>query len=472
MSPVLIILTGMIVVLIAIMVIRLHPALALLMGALIVGALTSPYLMQQYAASKSFSPQQVKDLLDQSLGQRITRGFGNTCERVGLLILLASFTGKCLLQSGAAERIVRSFTKMFGERKAPVSFMLSSFILAIPTFFEAVFYLMVPLARVMGVRKPKLFPVLIMAIVAAAAMAGALVPPEPGPLFVAGALGINLGLMIIVGSIIGLICSSAGLLYAYWINKRQDIPLRTTTDANVEEMKEWLNKNTSGLPSFFLSTLPIVVPVVLITGRTIIHSSSIAIPGSIGAIINFAGDPTIALFIATCIALFILARQFGYRLKELKKPMDEAVFSAGTIILIVGTGGAFGTMIQQTGIGQWLIELTPGLTLAVLPLAFFITAIFRTAQGSATVAMITAVGIFSAFNTPGSLSFHPVYLAAAIGCGAKIFPWMNDAGFWIVSRMSGFTEKETFRNFSMVLIVMGFTGLLITMLLAKLFPLI
>jgi GntP family gluconate:H+ symporter len=86
--------------------------------------------------------------------------------------------------------------------------------------------------------------------------------------------------------------------------------------------------------------------------------------------------------------------------------------------------------------------------------------------------MITSAGILAAFNTPGSLGFHPVYLAAAIGCGAKVFPWMNDAGFWIVCKMTGFTERETFRNYSMVLIVMGITGLLVTMLLAKLFPLI
>jgi GntP family gluconate:H+ symporter len=94
----------------------------------------------------------------------------------------------------------------------------------------------------------------------------------------------------------------------------------------------------------------------------------------------------------------------------------------------------------------------------------------RTAQGSATVAMITAVGVMAAFNTPGALSFHPVYLAVVIGCGSKIFPWMNDAGFWIVCKMGGFTEKETIKNFSFLLTIMGLTGLFITMLLAKLFP--
>ena len=472
MSPIFILIAGMATVLIGILLLRLHPVLALLGGAVLVGFLTSPYLLRQYAAGKLFSAQQVKALLDQSTGERVARGFGNTCERVGLLILLASFTGKCLLESGAAERIVRSLIKVSGEKKAPLSFTIGSFILAVPTFFEAVFYLMIPLARIMGIRNPKSFPLFIMAIVAGASMAGALVPPTPGPLFAAGALGVNIGLMIVMGSIIGLVCAGAGLFYAYRINSGQNIPMRATPDTDAAAMKEWLNKNTSELPSFFLSILPIAVPVILLTGRTVLNNTKISLPADLRTFFNGVGDPTIALFIATGIALFILVKKLGYRLKELKQSMEEAVYSAGSIVLIVAAGGAFGAMIQQTAIGNTLVALTPGIQLAILPLAFLITAIIRTSQGSATVAMITAAGIIAAFNTPGALSFHPVYLAAVIGCGAKIFPWMNDAGFWIVCKMSGFTERETFRNYSMVLIVMGITGLLFTILLAKLFPLI
>ena len=471
MSSIFILIAGMATVLVGILLLRLHPVLALLAGAILVGFLTSPDLLQQYAAGKSFSAQQVKVLLDQSTGERVARGFGNTCERVGLLILLASLTGKCLLESGAAERIVRSLIKVSGEKKAPLSFTIGSFILAVPTFFEAVFYLMIPLARIMGIRNPKSFPLFVMAIVAGASMAGALVPPTPGPLFAAGALGVNIGLMIAMGSVIGLAAAGAGLFYAYGVNRRQDIPMRATPDTDTAAMKEWLNKNTSELPSFFLSILPIAVPVILLTGRTVVNNSKISLPAGLRIFFGSVGDPTIALFIATAIALFILVKKLGYRLKELKQSMEEAVYSAGSIVLTVAAGGAFGAMIQQTAIGNTLVTLTPGIKLAILPLAFLITAVIRTSQGSATVAMITAAGIIAAFNTPGALSFHPVYLAAVIGCGAKIFPWMNDAGFWIVCKMSGFTERETFRNYSMVLIVMGITGLVFTMLLAKLFPL-
>ena len=472
MSPILLVIIGVAVVLGGILLVKLHPILALLLGALIVGLLTPDSLLESFAASKGLSPQQTQGLLNQSLGKRIALGFGDTCEKVGMLIVLASIIGKCLLDSGAAERIVRSMLSVFGPKKAPLAYMVSSFALGIPIFFDTVFYLMIPLARAMGIRAPKSYALYVMMIIAGATMAHSLVPPTPGPLFAAGALGVNIGTMIIMGTIIGLICSTAGLIYGVWLNKRQDIPLRPTADISIEGLKAWLEKDTSQLPSFFLSNLPIVLPVILISGQTIIEASHAEIPGLVKSFFSLTGDPIIALFIATVVGLYLLARQVSYNLKELKKPIEDAIYSAGTIILITSTGGAFGAILQQTAVGSWLAGMAPDYKLAVLPLAFFITAVIRTAQGSATVAMITAVGMLTVFNTPGALNFHPVYLAIVIGCGSKIFPWMNDSGFWIVCKMSGFTERETIKNFSMLLLVMGLVGLAATMLFAKIFPLI
>lgn len=472
MSPIILLIIGLIVVLGGILVVRLHPILALLLGALIVGYLTPASLLEQYALSKKFTPQQVTALLDQSLGERIAIAFGNTCEKIGLLIVLASIIGKCLLDSGAAERIVRSMLSVFGEKRAPASFMASSFLLGIPIFFDTVFYLMIPLARAMGVRKEKSYALYVMAIVAGGTMAHSLVPPTPGPLFAAGALGVSIGLMIIMGTIVGLVCSAGGLLYGFWLNKHQHVPLRETAETSVEELKAWLGKDTSQLPSFFMSNLPVALPVFLIAGNTITKGMSLEVPESIRNFFLLTGDPVIALFIAAIISLFLLAKQLLFHLRELKKPIEEAIYSAGTIILITATGGAFGEVLQQTSIGNWLVGLSPNLKLAALPLAFLVAAVIRTAQGSATVSIVTAVGMLTVLNTPGMLSFNPVYLAIVIGCGSKIFPWMNDSGFWIICKMSGFTEGETIRNFSMLLAVMGLVGLVTTMILAKVFPML
>ncbi len=472
MTPILLLVIGLIVVLGGILVVKLHPILALLVGALLVGFLTPTHLLQDYALSKNLSPQQVTALLDQSLGERIAIAFGNTCEKIGLLIVLASIIGKCLLDSGAAERIVRSILSVFGDKKAPVSFMASSFLLGIPIFFDTIFYLMIPLARAMGVRNEKSYALYVMAIVAGGTMAHSLVPPTPGPLFAAGAFGVSVGLMIMMGTLVGLVCAGGGLLYGVWLNRRQLIPLRATSETSVEELKGWLEKDTDQLPSFFMSNLPIALPVVLIAGNTITKGLSTPIPDGVRAFMALTGNPVIALFIATIISLFLLSRQFAYRLKELKKPIEEAIYSAGMIILITATGGAFGAMLQQTSIGSWLVGLAPDYKLAALPLAFIVAAVIRTAQGSATVSIITAVGMLTAFTAPGALPFNAVYLAIVIGCGSKLFPWMNDSGFWIICKMSGFTEGETIRNFSFLLSVMGLVGLATTMVLARLFPLL
>ena len=142
------------------------------------------------------------------------------------------------------------------------------------------------------------------------------------------------------------------------------------------------------------------------------------------------------------------------------------------IILITAAGGALGALLQQSGIGDTVKNMAGDYQLAVLPLAFFATAVMRTAQGSATVAMITAIGIMGSLSNSETLGFHPVYLALAIGCGSKVFAWMNDSGFWIVTKMSGMTEKESMRFFSFLLLVMGFAGLASVMILAKVLPLV
>jgi GntP family gluconate:H+ symporter len=469
MSPVLIIIIGMIVVLVGILVIRLHPVLSLLIGALVVGLLTSPSLLLVYAAGKNLSPAQTAALLNQSLGERIAIGFGDTCAKIGLLIVLASITGKCLLDSGAAERIVRTLLKVSGEKKAPAALMISSFTLGIPIFVDTVYLLMIPLVRAMGVRNTRSYALYIMAMIAGGTITHSLVPPTPGPIFAARALNVSLGVMIIIGLIIGIVCSSVGLIYAYWLNKRQNIPFRETPGTSIDKLKEWSAKDNAQLPSFFMSLLPVLVPVILIAGETITASMKHT-DKNIRSFFELAGDPTIAMFIGTAFALQLLLKQYSYRVKALTKPLEEAVYSAGTIILITASGGAFGYILQQTSIGSWLATHTADLKIAILPMAFIVTALIRTAQGSATVAMITAVGMFTAFNTPGALSFHPVYLAIVIGCGSKVFAWMNDSGFWVICKMSGFTEQETIKNNSVMLAIMGVVGLGMTMLMAKLFP--
>src|SRR5690606_27541963 len=135
------------------------------------------------------------------------------------------------------------------------------------------------------------------------------------------------------------------------------------------------------------------------------------------------------------LALLVLIRQKRGN-RDTSSFVQNALMSGGGIILITAAGGAFGGMLQQTGISFRIGEMTRDYQMALIPMAFFISAIVRTAQGSATVALITASGILSGLATGGNLEYHPLYLGLAIGCGSKLVPWMNDAGFWIIVKIS------------------------------------
>lgn len=472
MSSLILLLLGMGIVVGGILLLRLHPVIVLLFAAMVVAGLTSSGSLENYGHDKKLSDKEISSLLEQSSGERVAVAFGSTCGKIGLLIILASIIGKSLLDTGAAERIVRSTVSLMGEKRVPASMTCSSFFLSGPVFFDTVFYLMIPLARAMGVRSQKSYPLYIMAIVAGGTMAHSLVPPTPGPLFVAGELGVSFGMMTIMGVLVGSICATSGMIYGSWLNKRQDIPLRGTSDASLEELQQWSTKETAHLPGITISLIPILLPVFLITGNTFLSSLGTNVPEEITRFFKMLGNPIVALSLSAVISMFLLYRHFKGNVKSFSPSLQEAIYSAGIIILITASGGAFGAMLQQTGIGGWIATLTPELKLGAIPLAFFIAAVVRTAQGSATVAMITAIGIVSAGYPVAELGFHPVYLAIAVGCGSKLFPWMNDSGFWIICKMSGFTEAETIKNFSFLLTIMGLTGLVATMILAWLLPLV
>jgi GntP family gluconate:H+ symporter len=367
-----------------------------------------------------------------------------------------------------------------GVKKAPIGFLISSFFIGIPVFFDAVIFLMIPLAKAMAMRIGKNYLLLILSILAGAVMANSLVPPAPGPLFLVGEMQIPIGMMMVAGSLLGIITAGAGYIYAVWANKKMTIPVRDSLDARLEDIKNNTERDDSLLPALGWSVLPIIVPLLLICMATFMNSflsqeilsSQSSVTTSLLKLVRFFGDKNIALITGGLIALFILAKQKHGSKEGMTASVQAALMSGGGIILITAAGGAFGGMLQQTGISSQIAEMTKDYQMALIPLAFLVAAVVRTAQGSATVALITASGILSGMATTGHLEYHHLYLGLAIGCGAKLVPWMNDAGFWIVCKMSNLTEREALKTFSPMSAVMGITGLLVILLFAKFLPLI
>ncbi|TDB68229.1 GntP family permease [Arundinibacter roseus] len=480
-DPLFILLIGVFLVVGGIIGLKLHPFLALIMGALVVAFLTPADAVEQFGLSKGLSVEAANALSRKSIGERLATEFGNTCARIGILIVMAAIIGKSLLESGAAERIIRSLLRLFGIEQAPAAFLVSSFFLGIPVFFDTVIFLMMPLVKAMTLRLGKNYLLLVMCIMAGAAMANSLVPPAPGPLFLISEMHIPIGLMMIAGAIVGLFTITSGYFFSKWANQKWPIEIRDSLDARLEDIRIVAAREDKELPSLGLSLLPVLIPLSFICADTALSALAKAGIAPLGtsdyaqgflAPVSFFGDKNIALISGAIVALLVLISQKKTNKEAFAAFVQAALLSAGGIILITAAGGAFGGMLQQTGISLRIAGLTAGYQMALIPLAFLISAVIRTAQGSATVALITVSGILSGMADTANLGFHPVYLGLAIGCGSKLVPWMNDSGFWIICKLSNLTEREALKTITPLLAVMGLTGLIVIMIGAKLFPLI
>ena len=368
----------------------MHAFLALALSAFVVGSLTpTAYLERHFTEEKGESQQRAKVLAEESIGKRLAGGFGRTCGKVGILIAMAAIIGTCLMESGAAMRIVRSSLSVFGEKKAPEAMAGSSFLLGIPVFFDTLFYLMVPLAKALALQTKRNYLLYVLAIVAGGAMTHSLVPPTPGPLLVAGELEVDLGRMIVGGLIVGSFGMAGAFAYARWYNGKYPMEVRSMDESDAGVFSKITEIKEAQLPTLLFSLSPLALPVLLIAGNSILSQTSFEAGGAWFAFrnaIGFLGDKNLALTIGAILALWLLLRSPVSRGSQVGVAVRKSLKSAGTIILITGMGGAFGGILQQTSLGLDIRAFATSNDLgsiAILLLAFFATSAIRIAQGSA-----------------------------------------------------------------------------------------
>jgi len=395
---------------------------------------------------------------------------GAACGKIAFPIALAAIIGVCLMESGAADKIVRRCVAVFGEKRTDVALLASGFVLAIPVFFDTVFFLLVPLARALARRTGRNYLLYLMAMCGGGVITHSTVPPTPGPLIVAEMLRLDLGVAILGGIACGLVPAGLALLLAHWLNARTPIPLRESLVA-AAPATDWSARPESDLPAFLPAILPVALPVLLIGGASFL---ALARPAGAAAgwwaVAEFLGNKNVAMLLGTMVAVAVLMRTRGRRLGELADTLASPLETAGVIILITSAGGAYGAMIQNAGLGEAVRNLAEGRHLNLVLLAWLLAMVIRVAQGSATVAMITATGIIQSIAAGGPLGCHPFYLYLAIGYGSFFLSWMNDSGFWVVGRMGGLTERETLRTWSVLLSILSVAGLGQALLLSSFWP--
>jgi GntP family gluconate:H+ symporter len=452
MTPLVILAIALTVVIGGVLLFRLHPFVVLVAAAFLVALL-------------------IPDA-EVSAGELVAEGFGKTAKNIGIVIAMAAILGSCLSAAGAAKQIVSSLQRLLGERHTPLALMASGFVLAIPMFADSAFFLLLPLARAAWERTGRHYLVGVLAIVAGATMSHSLVPPTPGPLFVADELGVDMGTMIGFGSLVGLASAIVGLAYAHWADRRWPLtPQLTATAAVSDSTQDASGRPTSPPPPLWASLLPIAVPVICVSLGSWASTAPEQVPASVLPLIQVIGEKNMAMVIAALLAMLVLAahsRSMGF----VRSTVTSGIQSAGSVLLVIAAGGSLGAALRAAGLSEVLTDLAPTSGLALVPLAWAVTATIRIAQGSATVAMITAAGMLAPVVLEGAAGCHPVYIAIAIGCGSKMGMWMNDSGFWVIGTTAGMTELQTLKTAAVLLSIEGAVGLLVTLALAAVFPMV
>ncbi len=455
-SPLGILAVSVVFIVAAIAILRMHAFFALMIAAILTGLLT--------AAGES-GAQRFTNAITAA-----TTAFGGTAGRIGLPIALAAVIGISLMESGSADKIVRRMIAAFGESRAAYALAFSAFLLAAPVFIDTVFMLLLPIARAMGVRTGKNYLLYVLAVCAGGVITSGVVPPAPGPLVVAETLKLNLGLTIIAGALFGILPVLGGLACARWFNARMPIQPRATPGASLESLAAVAARPESELPGFWLAIAPVLLPFALISGASILGIPAVHAPARLALVMTFLGDKNIALLLGAAVAVAVHARQRKIAWRSVGKVLGAPLEMGAMIIMIVSAGGAFGEMIKRAGLGDQVKDLAGGHVINYVLLAWTLSAVMRAAQGSATVAMITAAGIVMTVAGPAGFGVHPLYILMAIGFGSKFLSWMNDAGFWMISRVGGLTQGEALRSWTIMSSIMGILGLIEVLAVSSVWP--
>jgi len=395
--------------------------------------------------------------------ERPTTKFGEAAGQIALVIAMAAVIGESLHESGAARRIVEWMFRLFGESRAGPALCVASFVLSIPVFFDTVLLLLLPLAREMAVRTGGGLTFYVLAICCGAVVSHSTVPPTPGPLLAAETLQVDFGLAVLGGVACGLIPGAVGLGLSRRLHRRLGEEGTTPEEAP--------RVDTMTPPSLLASLAPVFVPLVLVSVNSVmgLTRSGEQVHSTLDVAVAFLGNKHVAMFLGMTCGLGLVYRRSNDRTPSLGVFLGRPLENAGVIILITAAGGAFGGMLREAGIAGAIRGLAGGMPLNHVLLAWLIAAVIRIAQGSVTVAMITAAGIMTAVAEPSGWSCHPFWVFLAVGYGGMICSWMNDSGFWLVSRLCGWTERYTLRTFTVVLTAISITGLIEILILSSIF---
>ena len=380
-------------------------------------------------------------------------GVGGTLGHIAIVVALGTMLGKMMAESGGADTIALTLIRVFGEKHLPWAMMCIGIIVGLPAFFEVGFVLLIPIAFTVARRTGVSLIRVALPLVAALSVDHGLVPPHPAALLAVNTYKADVGRTILYALIIGIPTAAlAGPLFAKIITPWIKVPAENPMADDFQD-----HDPNRSLPGFWLTIGSILLPVVLMLVGS--WADTFAPKGSaVNEAIRFLGNDDMALLIGVLISFVTLGVMRGVSRETILRFSNECLAPTATITLLVGAGGGFGRVLQDSGVSHAMIQIAMRHHLPLLILAWVLAALMRLATGSATVAMTTAAGIVApiALQTPGT---SPELLAIATGAGSLIFSHVNDGGFWLVKEYLNLSVTETMKSWSICETIIALAGL-------------
>lgn len=397
----------------------------------------------------------------QTIVQSFEAGVGGTLGHIAVVIGLGTMLGKLLAESGGADQIAHTLIRFFGEKRVHWAMVAIGFVVGLPVFFEVGFVLLIPIAFTVAKRTRTSMVLVGLPMVAGLSVVHGLVPPHPAALMAVAAYHADVGKTVFYALIVGIPTAIlAGPLYAKLIAPHIHL------DPENPMAEEFLERDAKiKMPSFSLTMATVLLPVVLMMIGSC--ANVFAAPNTLAnQLIQLIGSADIALLIGVLISFITFGKMRGFSRDTILKFTNECLAPTATITLLIGAGGGFGRILQDSGTAMAIVDVALRAHISLLLLAWLVAAAVRIATGSATVAMTTAAGIIAPF----ALHVHgvqPELLAIATGAGSLVFSHVNDGAFWLIKEYFNMTVVQTFKTWTVCETIISLVALLFTLGLSR-----
>lgn len=439
--------------------VRLNPIIVLVLGSLYLGLATG--------------------LGFDRTAETVSTGFGELMGEVGLIIGFGVLIGTILQTLGALQRTVELLVRIVGGRGSGQALGLSLAVIFPSIYFDVALVMSAPIARSVARRSGRGIAELGGALAIGLEVGLLMVLPGAAALAVAASVGVPLGTMLLFGLLVGVPATVLTILLHGWVVRRlwrPELDEERAEEAETEVEYEAVAAGSTGDqgpgttagaggeppeaeaeaggatpderrgpggPPLPVLLAPVLVPLVLILLGTAEELAGWGV-----GVLAFLADPVVALLVGLLIGVGLALRTMTR--DELEELFESGANRCGTLLLFTGVAGSLGAVIAESGVRDIVAELFASTPVTPLLLVWVVAALLRLAQGSATVAAVTAGGLVAAVAT--ALGYGPPMLALvalAAAAGAAFGGHVSDNSFWIFRSLLGLTTRGTFKAYTL-----------------------